>query len=66
MHNFLEVPAVAGFQWYFSEGLCIGGEYRWAIRYITRKYNRDGRTAQERQIFQTGIYAATLFLSFDL
>ena len=62
----LEVPAVAGFQWWFTDALALGGEYRWAIRYITDKYKLGEYSIGDSQDFATGMYAASVFLSVSL
>ena len=61
--SFLEVPAVAGFQWYFTDALAIGCEYRWAIRYITDEATLGGYGIGKSTGFETGIYAASIFLT---
>jgi hypothetical protein len=63
----IEVPLVAGFQWWFTDALALGGEYRWGIiRYISDKYTLGGYGIGESSTFKTGIYAASVFLSVVL
>jgi hypothetical protein len=61
--NILEVPAVVGFQWYFTEAVGIGGEYRLALRYITEEGTLSGYGIGESTKLETGIYAASIFLT---
>lgn len=62
----MEVPAVAGFQWWFTDALALGGEYRWSVRYIKDTYELGGYSIGEHSTFKTGMYAASVFLSVNL
>jgi hypothetical protein len=65
--NIIEVPLVAGFQWWFTDALALGGEYRWGIiRYTSDKYELGGYGIGDGESFSTGIYAASVFLSVVL
>ena len=65
--NIIEVPLVAGFQWWFTQALALGGEYRWAIiRYTSDSYELGGYGIGDSEGFSTGIYAASVFLSVAL
>jgi opacity protein-like surface antigen len=59
----LEVPAVAGFQWWFTDGVSLGGEYRCGIRYTRDKYYLEGFGIGDSESFSTGFYAASVFLT---
>lgn len=61
--SILEVPAVVGFQWYFTDAVGIGGEYRLALRYITTEGTLAGYSIGKITEFETGIYAASIFLT---
>jgi hypothetical protein len=59
----LEVPGVGGFQWWFTDALALGGEYRLALRYIrTKDYLRDEQYGEGTD-FKVGFYAASVFLT---
>ncbi|MGD9402827.1 MAG: hypothetical protein PVF95_11225 [bacterium] len=61
--TFLEIPGVAGFQWWFTDALAVGGEYRLALRYIsTKDYLRD-QSISDGEEMNVGFYAASVFLT---
>jgi hypothetical protein len=66
----IEVPLVAGFQWYFTDALSLGGEYRLAMRYISSKtVNEDqegGTPLAESTTTRFGFSAVSVFLSVHI
>lgn len=65
--HIIGVPLVAGFQWWFTDALSLGGEYRWSIiRYTSDRTELGGYGIGEGESFGTGIYAASVFLSVVL
>jgi hypothetical protein len=62
----IEVPAVAGFQWWFTEAVALGGEYRLALRYIRNKYFLRDQGIGDDTDFAVGIYAASVFLTVSI
>lgn len=68
-NNILEIPLVAGFQWYFTEAISLGGEYRLSYRYEsgkkTLKPYADGveECKRDTTLSAFGFYAASVFFS---
>ena len=61
--NILEIPLVAGFQWYFTEAISLGGEYRLSYRYESGETKWDGEKAYDTTMSAFGFYAASVFFS---
>lgn len=61
--SILEIPLVAGFQWYFTEALSLGGEYRLRYRYETGETSYDGEKAYDSTLSAFGFAAASVFFS---
>lgn len=65
--NLFGIGAIAGFQWGFSEGLSLGGEYELGVAFGSRKVEEtiDGETTtlQDRSLTQFGVSTASLFVS---
>jgi hypothetical protein len=67
-NNILQIPLVAGFQWYFTEALSLGGEYRLSYRYETGEAtlvrDDDGDDVKkETTVSAFGFSAASVFFS---
>jgi len=61
--NIIVIPLVAGFQWYFTEALSLGGEYRLSYRYESGETSYDGEKAFESTASAFGFSAASVFFS---
>jgi hypothetical protein len=61
--NTLMIPLVAGFQWYFTEALSLGGEYRLSYRYESGETKWDGEKAYDNTMSAFGFSAASVFFS---
>jgi hypothetical protein len=66
----IEVPLVAGFQWYFANAWSLGGEYRLALRYISSETvdedQEGGTLLAESTTTRFGFTAASVFLSVHI
>ena len=66
----IEVPLVAGFQWYFANAFSLGGEYRLAVRYKSSKTQREDQAGStpisEDTSTSFGFTAASVFLSVHI
>jgi hypothetical protein len=60
--NVITVMGVAGFQWYFTEGMSLGGEYRPGFHYETGEWTEDGETLGETSGYVLNHRAASVFL----
>jgi hypothetical protein len=60
------VMGVAGFQWYFTEGLSLGGEYRPTFGYETGEVTVDGDTVHETSGYALNHRTASVFLGVHL
>jgi hypothetical protein len=56
------VIGVAGFQWYFTDGMSLGGEYRPGFHYETGEETEDGETLGEISGYALNHRAASVFL----
>jgi opacity protein-like surface antigen len=60
--------ALAGFQWYFTEAMSLGGEYRGSVRFGSCKEEATNSvgakaTTEEGSFFDLSWYAASVFFS---
>ena len=62
-NNILQIPLVAGFQWYFTEAISLGGEYRLSYRYETGETTLDGEKLYDTTTSMFGFSAASVFFS---
>jgi hypothetical protein len=62
-NNIIQIPLVAGFQWYFTEAISLGGEYRLSYRYESGETKYDGEKAFETTKSMFGFSAASVFFS---
>ena len=66
----VEVPLVAGFQWYFAQAWSVGGEYRLAFGYISSETVDEDQTGgvplAESSTTRFGFSAASVFLSVHI
>jgi hypothetical protein len=62
----IDVLGVAGFQWYFTDALSLGGEYVGAFRHSSSKTEVDGDTTSETSMMKFYWYAASVYLSVNL
>ena len=67
-NNILTIPLVAGFQWYFTDALSLGGEYRLSYRYESGKntlvaYADDTEYKFDTTVSAFGFSAASVFFS---
>jgi opacity protein-like surface antigen len=61
--NELFIPLVAGFQWYFTESISLGGEYRLSYAYVSGETKEDGTKVEETTISAFGFDTASVFFS---
>jgi len=61
--NNLMVALVAGFQWYFTEAISLGGEYRLSYDYISGETKVDGEKVGDISSSSFGFNAASVFFS---
>jgi hypothetical protein len=62
-NNIIQIPLVAGFQWYFTEAISLGGEYRLSYRYESGETKMDGEKQYETTVSAFGFSAASVFFS---
>jgi outer membrane protein W len=62
-NNILQIPLVAGFQWYFTQAMSLGGEYRLSFRYETGETTHGGETLYDTTTTAFGFSAASVFFS---
>ena len=64
--NVIHVMGVAGFQWYFTEGISLGGEYRPGFHYetgeVTTTYGGEEESKTEISGYALNHRTASLFL----
>lgn len=60
--NVISIMGVAGFQWYFTDGMSLGGEYRPAFHYETGEWTMNGETTYETTGYALNHRAASVFL----
>jgi opacity protein-like surface antigen len=60
--NAFDVLGAIGFQWYFTEGMSLGGEYRTSFTYETGKEEEGGESIGEWHGYTFHHRAASLFL----
>jgi hypothetical protein len=56
------VMGVVGFQWYFTDGMSVGGEYRPAFHFESGEETENGETTYETSGYVLNHRAASLFL----
>lgn len=61
--NEIFIPLVAGFQWYFTEAISLGGEYRLSYAYTSGEYKEDGTKVSETTMSAFGFSAASVFFA---
>jgi hypothetical protein len=61
--NIFSVEGVAGFQWYFTDGLSLGGEYRPAFQNQTGKMTAGGETTEETSGYALNHRTGSVFLA---
>jgi hypothetical protein len=57
-----DVLGVIGFQWYFTEGMSLGGEYETGFNYETGDYKEDGEKVAEWNGYAFNHKTASFFL----
>ncbi len=61
--NTLIIPLVVGFQWYFTEAISLGGEYRLSYTYDSGEVTVDGNKLGDTSGSAFGFSAASVFFS---
>jgi len=61
--NELMISLVAGFQWYFTDAMSLGGEYQLSYSYESGEMKVEGEKAGEYTSSMFGFNAASVFLS---
>jgi len=59
--NDLMIALVGGFQWYFTEAISLGGEYRLAYMYSTGETKMGGEKVSDNSSSAFGFNAASVF-----
>jgi len=60
--NIFSVMGVAGFQWYFTEGMSLGGEYRPGFHFESGEETENGDTVRETSGYALNHRTASVFL----
>jgi hypothetical protein len=61
--NDLMIPLVAGFQWYFTEAISLGGEYTLAYTYSSGETKIDGEKISDNTSSLFGFNAASVYFA---